>query len=232
MEKIEIIYEDDYIIIVNKPNGILIHRSYYARNIKDHILLDMLLEQLGYSTYPVHRLDRKTSGAIVLCKNKDHVSQFQEALTSDNSVKTYYGVVRGFISEKGIIDSPVKHPENKTYKKAETHFNSCAQITLDVPVHPYPTSRYSLVRLIPKTGRIHQLRIHLNKVSHPLVGDYKYGDRFHNRMFEQELGANNLFLHAYSIEFKHPYLKKMIKINANFPMSWIAIANQFEWQLP
>ena len=229
--KIEIIFEDSYIIIVNKPNNVLIHNSYYARNIKDDTLLDLLKSQLGADFYPIHRLDRKTSGVLVLAKQKEHVSLFQELFNSDNIKKTYFGIVRGFFNGNMLVNSPVKNPDTKAYKEAETFCESFQNIELEIPVHPYNNSRYSLVKLKPTTGRMHQLRIHMNKISHPIVGDYKYGDRFHNRMFENEFNCNNLFLHAFEIEFVHPFNNDKILIKASFPADWNLIFKKFNWKV-
>lgn len=227
--KIEIIYEDESIIVVNKPNNVLIHNSYYARNIKDATLLDLLQEQLGFSVYPVHRLDRKTSGVLMLAKQKEHVSVFQDLFNSNEIQKTYIGIVRGFVEEQQLIETPVKNPDTQVYKDAETNCKPLNKVLLNIPVHPYETSRYSLVELTPTTGRMHQLRIHMNKISHPLVGDYKYGDRFHNRMFETNFDCHNLFLHASLLSFKHPITKQNLVIKATVPKDWIKIASEFEW---
>jgi len=105
------------------------------------------------------------------------------------------------------------------------------KIQLNIAVHPYEFSRYSLVKLLPETGRMHQLRIHMNKISHPIVGDYKYGDRFHNRMFENEFNCNNLFLHANSIEFLHPISKNEINVNAPLPADWNKVFKNFNWKV-
>lgn len=230
--KIEIIFEDAAIVVVNKPNNVLIHNSYYARNIKDATLLDLLLEQLGVNLYPVHRLDRKTSGVLLLAKKKENVAIYQELFNSNTIQKTYVGVVRGFVNESSVIDSPVKNPDTQVYKEAETLCNPLQTIQLNIPVHPYDSSRYSLVELKPSTGRMHQLRIHMNKISHPIVGDYKYGDRFHNRMFETEFNCHNLFLHAVSLEFIDPISNKKVAFKATLPNDWIIVFNKFNWQLP
>ena len=227
--KIEILFEDDYIIIVNKPNNVLVHNSYYARNIKDDTLLELLQKQFETSFYPVHRLDRKTSGAIVLAKQKEHVAIFQDLFNTNNIKKTYIAVVRGLFENELVVNSPVKNPDSKVYKDAETFCEPMATKLVEIPVYPYQTSRYSLVKLKPTTGRMHQLRIHMNKISHPIVGDYKYGDRFHNRMFETEFNCQNLFLHAYSIQFKHPISKKQITVNASFTDDWMLIFKMFSW---
>lgn len=229
--KIEIIFEDEYILVVNKPNNVLIHNSYYARNIKAPTLLEVLKEQTGFTLFPVHRLDRKTSGILVLAKQKEYVAEFQELFNTNQIQKTYIGIVRGLVTENSIINSPVKNPDTKVYKDAETVCKPLFSKELSIPVHPYETSRYSLVELKPSTGRMHQLRIHMNKVSHPIVGDYKYGDRFHNRMYENEYDCHNLFLHAISLEFVHPKTQKKIALKAILPSDWEKILEIFDWKI-
>ena len=229
--KIDILFEDEYIIIVNKPNNVLIHNSYYARNIKDATLLDLLTQQLDANIYPIHRLDRKTSGVLVLAKKKENVSIFQELFNTNEIQKVYLGIVRGLINAPLLINSPVKNPDTKVYKEAETFCEPIATKLLNIPVYPYENSRYSLIKLTPSTGRMHQLRIHMNKISHPIVGDYKYGDRFHNRMFEQKFNCNHLFLHAYSLKFKHSITNKIIEVNADLPSDWSIIFKSFDWEL-
>ena len=229
--KIEILFEDNYSIIVNKPNNVLIHNSYYARNIKDATLLNLLKEQLNLELFPVHRLDRKTSGVLVLTKQKEYVAVFQELFNSNTIKKSYLGIVRGFVEEELDITTPVKNPDTQVYKDAETFCKPLQKIELNIAVHPYEFSRYSLVKLIPRTGRMHQLRIHMNKISRPIIGDYKYGDRFHNRMFENEFNCNNLFLHANSIAFTHPYLNTEIFVNATLPKDWNKIFELFKWNI-
>lgn len=227
--KIEILFEDNHIVIVNKPNNVLIHNSYYARNIKDETLLDLLFAQFGCHFYPVHRLDRKTSGVLMLAKHKGDVSAFQEMFNANQIQKTYLGIVRGFVDLDLLIDSPVKNPDTRVYKDAETFCEPICTKLLDIPVIPYENSRYSLVKLTPATGRMHQLRIHMNKISHPIVGDYKYGDRFHNRMFENEFDCENLFLHAYSLHFTQPITKEKIGLNASLPNDWGKVFKLFDW---
>lgn len=229
--EVEIIFEDETILIVNKPNNVLIHKSYYARNIKDNTLLELLQQQTGFTLYPIHRLDRKTSGVLVLAKQKEQVVVFQELFNSNKIQKTYLGIVRGFVTAPSLINSPVKNPDTQVYKEAETHCKPLQSVQLNIPVHPYETSRYSLVELKPSTGRMHQLRIHMNKISHPIVGDYKYGDRFHNRMFENEFNCHNLFLHAVSLKFMHPITKEQLQIYADIPEDWAKVFGKFKWKL-
>ena len=179
-----------------------------------------LLKLQGFeSPIPVHRLDRKTSGILLLAKNKEYVKAFQELFESQKIAKKYIALVRGHVIESGIIDSPVKN-ERGNYKEALTIYNCLEHIELPIAVEPYETARYSYVEFEPKTGRMHQLRIHANKISHPIVGDHKYGNRHHNRMFDEKLGLPNLFLHAFKLEFKHPFTGSGLTLNANKPDFW------------
>ncbi len=228
----DIIYEDDYIICVNKPNNMVVHHSKHSRNVSDeNSLLQLLEEKFNSKFYPIHRLDRKTSGIILLTKDTKFVSEFQNLFTENNIQKTYFGIVRGHSPETKLIDTPVKGRDAKVYKDAETHLETIANIVLDIPVKPYETSRYSLVKLTPKTGRLHQLRIHMNKISYPLIGDPKYGDNNHNIMFEEQFDCKNLFLHAYSLDFKHPFTNKTYHLQANFPSDWIKLFEKFNWKI-
>jgi tRNA pseudouridine65 synthase len=114
----------------------------------------------------------------------------------------------------------VKGRDANVHKEALTNFKRLKTAESTIAVHPYDNSRYSLVELSPKTGRLHQLRIHLNKISHPLIGDPKYGDRFHNRMFASEFECDDLFLHAKELQFKHPYTNENHCIIAETPKHW------------
>jgi len=229
---IKICFEDKYLIAVNKPNNVLIHHSFMARNMdEESTLIDLLQEQLNLKLYPVHRLDRKTSGVIILVKKRSDVKVFQDLFKQNKIQKTYYALVRGFTPEEGVIDSPVKGRDANVHKEAKTVYRKLQETVLDIPVHPYSCSRYSLLELKPQTGRLHQLRIHMNKISHPIVGDPKYGDRFHNRMFENELNLPKMFLHASSIQFKHPFMKIELIIKADFPEDWMMLAEKFAWNL-
>lgn len=227
---LEVIYQDDYIVCVTKPNNVVVHHAHHSRNVADEkSLLQLLDEQIGGKFYPIHRLDRKTSGIILLAKKTKYVSKFQELFTNNQIQKTYLGIVRGFAPEFKIIDSPVKGRDANVHKDAETHLKLLNNITLDIPVKPYDSSRYSLVELQPKTGRLHQLRIHMNKISHPLINDPKYGDKNHNTMFEEQFGFKNLFLHAYSLEFTHPFSNEKLELTTELPKDWKSAFNKFNW---
>jgi len=225
---IDVLYDDDFCIIVNKPPNVLVHHSYYSRNIKDDSLLQLLRKQfVDENFYPVHRLDRKTSGLILLCKDKQYVSKFQELFNSKQIKKNYKALVRGFTDDNGIVNSPIKNNESGIYKDALTIYKTIKYYELDIPVIPYSTSRYSLIELEPKTGRTHQLRKHLNKIAHPIIGDHKYGNRHHNQMFKREFEIDNLFLQAYQLEFNHPILLQNINLSLSLPKFWKDTINSF-----
>ena len=227
---LEIIYEDDYIICVSKPNNVLVHHAFHSRKISDETsLLQLLFEQKGQKYYPLHRLDRKTSGIILLAKETKYVPEFQKLFFNNEIQKSYYGIVRGFSPNELVIDTPVKGRDANVYREAETHLKTLNTIELNIPVKPYNTSRYSLVKLTPKTGRLHQLRIHMNKISHPLIGDPKYGDKNHNMMYEEHFNCSNLFLHAKSLSFIHPHTKENLKLKAPLPQNWSTIFTFFKW---
>jgi tRNA pseudouridine65 synthase len=230
---LEIIYQDEYILCVTKPNNVLVHHAYHSRNMADESSLLQLVEnQLGIKTYPIHRLDRKTSGIILLAKEKMYVSKFQELFTNTQIQKIYFGIVRGFAPDTKIIDSPVKGRDANVHKEALTELTTLEKITLDIPVKPYDSSRYSLVQMFPKTGRMHQLRVHCNKISHPLIGDAKYGDKNHDTMFAENFNCKNLFLHAGLLEFIHPFHHKKMILKSSFPKDWLTIFETFSWSNP
>jgi tRNA pseudouridine65 synthase len=230
---LQVIYEDQWILCVNKPNNMVVHHAYFSRNVASELSLLQLAEnEKEMKLYPIHRLDRKTSGIILLAKQKEYVAMFQQLFEKKQIEKKYFGVVRGFSPEKKIIDLPVKGKDKKKHKNAITHLSTLDSITLNIPVKPYDTSRYSLVELLPKTGRTHQLRIHTYKNNHPLLGDSKYGDINHNAMFVKEFGFQHLFLHAGVLLFNHPKTNQELCLIANFPKDWCTLLKNFNWKNP
>jgi tRNA pseudouridine65 synthase len=230
---LEIIYQDSYCLLVTKPNNVLVHHAHHSRNkIDEKSLVQLIEDQLGSRYFPIHRLDRKTSGIILLASKKEYVSTFQVLFTNKEIKKIYYGVVRGYSQENRIIDSPVKGRDALVYKEAETYLKRLDKIELNIPVKPYDSSRYSLVELTPTTGRMHQLRIHMNKFSTPLINDAKYGDKNHDTMYGEQFGWTNLFLHAGSLAFTHPFSNQELVLKSSFPYDWIQLFEKFSWKNP
>ena len=217
--EIPVLYEDNECLIVNKPSNILVHHSHYARNIETASLMELLRDSGFPHASPVHRLDHKTSGTLLLAKEQRFVTSFQELFASNTLRKTYLALLRGHVAESGTIDTPVKN-ERGNHKEALTHFRCLEHFELAVPIQPYATARYSLVEFEPKTGRLHQLRIHANKISHPIIGDPKHGNRHHNHHFQLEWNLPNLFLHAEKLVFRQPFTGELIQCNAPLPDFW------------
>ena len=231
--ELDILFEDEYCICVNKPNDMLVHHAKFSRSIKRELsLLQFIFEKTALKVYPVHRLDRRTSGVVLLAKETSFVSKFQELFTRNAIEKTYFGVVRGFAPAEKIIDSPVKGRDSTVYKEALTEMKTLETVTLNIPVKPYESARYSLVELHPKTGRMHKLRVHMVKISHPLIGDGKYGDKNHDDMFIEKFGWNNLFLHAGKLVFVHQFTSELINLTASFNNNWIHLFKMFTWRNP
>lgn len=212
---LEIVYEDDWIITINKPAGLLVHRSSIATN-TDVYALQLLRDQVGYHVFPIHRLDRKTSGILLFAKDKAFVQLFQEALASSDSIKTYLAIVRGYFPEETKVDHDLVNDKGKT-QHALTYFKLNSRTELDLPFGKFPTSRYSLIEAYPQTGRMHQIRKHLNHLRHPIIGDRPHGCNKQNKLFLEKWGLTKMLLHAKKLKINHPFSKQELCLQAPFP---------------
>lgn len=217
----EILWQDDNAIAVNKPSGVLVHHSHYAGANGEMSLLELLKQDGIPHVFPLHRLDRKTSGIVLLAKSRNYVAAFQKLFDEQKIRKTYLALVRGHTLASGYIDTPVRN-DRGNYREALTHYQCIEQFELNFVIPPYNTARYSMLEMEPKTGRLHQLRVHANKISHPIIGDPKHGNRHHNHFFANELGIPFLFLHAMQIQFMHPFTNNEINLSAPLPQFWSA----------
>ncbi len=199
---LEIVYQDDYLIAINKPHGLLVHRSKIADDAKE-FALQMLRDQVGRHVNPTHRLDRKTGGVLLFAFDKETEvamqKQFQESLVDKN----YLAIVRGYAPLEMEIDYPLAK-ENGTLQDAQTSFITLQQSEIPLEIGKHPTSRYSLVKANPKTGRMHQLRKHFAHIFHPIIGDRPHGCNKQNRYFKEHLNMNTMMLHALDLTFNHP----------------------------
>lgn len=218
-ESVKVLFEDEWCLVVFKPNNLIVHHSYYARNIEEISLTDLIREQGWSEACPVHRLDRKTSGLLLFAKQPAWVSDFQSLFENGAIEKRYLALLRGHLETEGEISSPVKN-DRGNYKEALTKFRCLEHFDRDYVIPPYEKQRYSLVEMIPVTGRMHQLRIHANKIAHPIINDPKYGNRHHNHYFQNELGIHELFLHANSLKFEHPFTGGQIALQVPLPDFW------------
>ena len=209
---LEILYEDESIVAINKPHGLLVHRSSIARDTSE-FALQLLRDQLGKTVYPAHRLDRKTGGVLLFSLNKETDQYLQKSFQEHQIDKKYLAVLRGFAPEEGVIDYPLKK-ENGTLQDAQTSFRLLAKSELDIPFGKFPTSRYSLVEANPLTGRMHQLRRHFAHIFYPIIGDRPHGCNKQNKFWKENYQMDTMLLHASEVTFKHPLSGETIHVTA------------------
>lgn len=229
---LEILYEDAGYVAVNKPNGLLVHRTRIAEE-KKEFALQMLRDQLGHPVYTTHRLDRGTSGVLLFGKSSEAVSPVVKAFEEKQVDKLYYAIVRGYTAEEETIDSPIrpdKDHKHKAPQDAVTHYKRLATVELPIPVGRYSTARYSLVKVQPETGRMHQIRKHFAHIRHYIVGDKRHGDWRHNQMFREELECPTMLLHSASLSFTHPLQGGLVEIKAPLPAPFERLCRQFGWE--
>ena len=204
---------DAWLAVVDKPAGLMVHDSALARG-EDDFLADRLREQFDRPVFLVHRLDRATSGCLLLAFDRDTASALGKTLMSGEVEKHYLAVCRGWPAERFMIDHPLDGGPGKPLKKpALTHFERLATCELDLPSTGFSTSRYALMRATPETGRFRQIRRHLKHASHHLVGDTSHGDGRHNRSFRM-LGIHRMLLHAQRLAFPHPVSGERLSVEA------------------
>ncbi len=225
----DIIFQDDYLVALNKPGGLLVHRTKIAEE-REFFANEALAEICGRKVYPVHRLDRATSGVLLFAFAPAEVVALQQEFTSGAVKKEYVAIVRGYVAETGIIEEPLVKHETGKIQDAVTVFERLQTVELPIAVNKYPTSRYSLVKMSPRTGRMHQLRRHFNHLAHPIIGDTTYGDLRHNRMFRDQLGTTQLMLHARRLCLRHPVTLNAITLEAAFPSQFVMLIEKFGWK--
>lgn len=221
------LYEDEQLLIVSKPNNLLVHRTnldYYATtNLLEEIERTRLIK-----AFPAHRLDKATSGVVILTKTKQALSYMRECFNRREVSKTYLLLTRGYTKFEGVIDLPLIAEGQTVAREALTPFETISHTELPLPSERYPTTRLSLVKAVPETGRYHQIRLHFDKIRHPIVGDKKHGDLKLNRNLIQYGFSDHLYLHAQSISFRHPN-GWMLHIEAPLPPHFRYALRQINW---
>lgn len=223
----EICYQDDYLVAINKPHGLLVHRSRIADDVTE-FALQKLRNILGKYVYPAHRLDRKTSGLLLFSFNPETNRLLHQAFMQREIKRTYHAVVRGYIDDEGIIDYPLKN-ENGKIQDAITHYKCLYRAELNIPSGKFQTSRYSLAEIKPLTGRMHQIRKHFAHIFHPIIGDRPYGCNKQNKIFLEQWNHNSLLLHALSIELIHPVSQLPLTIKADYQNEFRKVLKIMDW---
>lgn len=230
-----LLYRDERIAVVHKPSGLLVHRSVVDRH-ETRFAVQMLRDQLGQWVFPVHRLDKGTSGALVFALDREAAAALAAQFAGSGVRKRYVAVVRGWPEERGTIDYALGAVEDDALgtraavpRAAITDFRRIATVELPHRVDRYPTSRYALLELEPRTGRRHQLRRHLEHASHPIVGDSTYGKGRHNRLFRDLFGSQRLLLACVRLEFTHPGTGAPLVIDAPLAPEFEAVLERLGW---
>ncbi|MGD6737947.1 tRNA pseudouridine(65) synthase TruC [Photobacterium leiognathi subsp. mandapamensis] len=236
--ELEILYRDEYLIAVNKPAGMLVHRSWLDSH-ETVFVMQTLRDQIGQHVFPLHRLDRPTSGVLLFGLSSEIAAEMMPMFAGRDMHKTYHAVVRGWIREAAVLDYPLKveldkiadknASEEKEAQPAVTAYEPLATVETDIAVGRYPTSRYCLVEMKPETGRKHQLRRHMHHLSHHIIGDVNHGDGRHNRMFREHYDCHRLMLHASRLQFAHPITGELIDIRADIDETWQRVMSAFNW---
>jgi tRNA pseudouridine65 synthase len=234
-EELTILYQDDSVVVVDKPTGLLVHRSPIDRH-ETRFAVQLVRNQLGKRVYPVHRLDKGTSGALAFALDRATAAALAEQFAGKQVRKTYLAIVRGWPPASGVIDHPLDAVQDSyapaadgTPKPCRTVFRTLGTVELPVRVDRYPTSRYALVELVPDTGRRHQLRRHLAHISHPIIGDSTYGKGRHNRLFAERFEVRRLLLACVGLEFAHPVTGASVRVQTAPGPGFDVLQRQLPW---
>ncbi|WP_185829685.1 tRNA pseudouridine(65) synthase TruC [Vibrio penaeicida] len=235
---LEILFQDEYLVAVNKPAGMLVHRSWLDKH-ETQFVMQTLRDQIGQHVFPLHRLDRPTSGVLVFALSSEVASEVMPMFANHEMQKTYHAIVRGWIEQGDTLDYPLKEELDKIAdkfadkdqeaKEAITVYQPLGKVEVPLSTGRFPTTRYGLVEMKPKTGRKHQLRRHMAHLRHPIVGDTSHGDGKHNRLFREHYDAHRLLLHASELSFVHPYTKEELVLKAKFDDVWERLLIEFGW---
>ena len=198
---LEVIYQDAELVAINKPSGLLVHRSPIDKH-ETRFAVQELRNQLGQHVYPLHRLDKPTSGVLVFALSREAASFYGQQFQGHQIKKTYWALVRGYGPQNMAIDHELRD-EADDYagintvgepKQALTHVKCLKQFEIPLRVDRYATTRLSLMQCEPVTGRKHQIRRHLKHIGHPIVGDSRHGKGLLNRACERYFSAGRLWL--------------------------------------
>ncbi|MFT3735836.1 MAG: pseudouridine synthase [Rhodocyclaceae bacterium] len=231
-----VLFRDEHFITIHKPAALLVHRSEVDRH-ETRFAIQLLRDQIGQHVWPVHRLDRGTSGVLLFALNKEALTAASQQFELGLVDKEYMAVVRGWPAETGLIDHPLRrireedgHDRDSPPQESRTRFQRLATLTLDVCVDRYPTSRYALLRLQPETGRRHQLRRHLKHIAHPIIGDATYGKGQHNRLFQELFGTARLLLACTGLGWRHPVTGEAIRLECPPDETFQRVLAHTGWQ--
>ncbi len=226
---LQLLYRDVDLVAVNKPHGLLVHRTKIAADAGE-FALQLVRNMIGRSVYPAHRIDRKTAGVLLFTTTNEANSQIQQAFMNHEVGKIYHAIVRGWLPDEGEIDYPLKDERGRSLE-ASTRFVCLQRSEIPLPSAGFATSRYSLAQIKPFTGRMHQIRRHFAHIFHPVIGDVKHGCNKQNRMLRQHFQLEIMLLHARSLQFRHPRTSEPVYIEAPYHPVFLHFAGLLGFEL-
>ena len=234
-EVLPVIYRDDNLIAIHKPAGLLVHRSALDRH-ETRFALQILRNQIGRPVYPVHRIDKGTSGVLLFALTREVGALLGGQFERGEVDKTYLAVVRGHPPESGEIDHPLARMADEyagivggPAQPALTRYRRLATVELPYRVDRYPSSRYALLELEPQTGRWHQLRRHLKHIAHPIIGDATHGKGRHNRLFQEVFDSRRLLLAATTLRLHHPLSGQPLALATSPAADFVELLDRLGW---
>jgi tRNA pseudouridine65 synthase len=235
-----ILYRDAHLVAVDKPPGVLVHRTRIDAH-AEQVLLQQVRDAIGHRVWPVHRLDKGTSGVLALALESAAARKLADAFAAGAVTKRYLALVRGWPALTGRIEHALAPRDDDAEDMddderraaalpAVTEFVRLATLELPVRVDRYPATRYALLDVRPRTGRRHQIRRHLKHVAHPILGDATFGKGLHNRFLARHTGATRLWLHAHSLTLPHPASGCRLTIEALPGREWATLLAWVGWR--
>ncbi len=233
----DIVYRDNNLIAINKPSRLLVHKSPIDKR-ETRFALQELRNLIGQHVYPIHRLDKPTSGVLIFALDRDTARRMGALFFEHKIQKKYIALVRGRTALSTEINHPLKLTEEdrntrrdkkSIIQDANTYLDRIATCEVDAAIDRYAKSRFSLVCLSPSTGRRHQLRRHMKHLSHPIIGDAKYGKGVYNRYFKDHFHSDRLLLHCHELLFNHPLTFAPTRITAPIDDTFQRHLSRFNW---
>jgi tRNA pseudouridine65 synthase len=223
---LDLLYRDEHLAIVHKPAGWLVHRTPLDKG-ETRFVLQTLRDQIGQHVWPVHRLDKGTSGVLVFALSAEVARTLGQAFETGESLhKTYRAIVRGWPLPEGLIDHPLKRmpddmrSEREEVQPAQTRYATLRRGELPIALGDFATLRWAEVQLQPLTGRRHQLRRHMKHIAHPIIGDATHGKGPLNRAVAEHIGVARLWLHALRLDMRHPVTGQALHAESPLPSEW------------
>jgi Pseudouridylate synthases, 23S RNA-specific len=230
MTPIDILHQDDALIAVNKPAGLPVHRSAMVNDAEQY-LVDVLREQVDGNVCLAHRLDRATSGVLLVARSSEVAAALGEQFMGRDVRKQYLTVVRGWPEPvEGVIDYALPGSrETGPRREARTRYRRLATTEVPIALGRYPQQRYALLLAEPESGRFRQIRKHLAHLHHPVIGDCQHGRGDHNRLYKQHFGCHRMLLHASRLDFTHPVSGAAMTLTAPLDAEYAALLERFGW---